>query len=176
MTNAPFLPLAELFGSRDQFWDLSQTIVPVREIGTDAWANGQLTGSDATSGLTAAATAGTVGVTVLSDCYLSNVWFQEPRTSTKNSVFVINVGWYRNLGGAFSQIAYLNLVAPVPFTGSDQVGNGGTNTRVYRAEGIPFGTLCKAGDLFSVNYFNNDPLALVAGAIIGYRGFQGPPA
>ncbi|MEI7494597.1 MAG: hypothetical protein WCJ92_08410 [Alphaproteobacteria bacterium] len=70
------------------------------------------------------------------------------------------------------QIAYLSLL---PYNGSDSIGQGGGDQRTYRCDGIPYGTLIRAGDVFSCTYFNAGAAAFVAAAVIGYRGFQGPP-
>ncbi len=174
MTNAAFLPLAELFGSRDQFWDLAQTIVPVRDVLSDALANGQLVGSDGNSGLTAAGVNGTASVTSLHDCYLSTLFLTEPRSVVGNTTLIYNIGWYRNLGGTLTQVAYLNLQPS--WVGVRDIGITTATTRTFRIEGIPFGTLIRAGDVFSCNFINLDTSALVAAMIVGYRGFQGPPA
>lgn len=172
MTNAPFLSLAELFGSRDQFWDLSQTIVPVRDVTSDALANAQLVGSDATGPLTANGAAGTVAVTSLHDCYLTSVFLIDPTIAgAANSVFFRNAVWLRNTGSALQQCKYLWLQ-----NNQTGIGIGAGDLRTYELVGIPFGVLIRAGDVFSVTYSNASGAALTAGAVLGYRGFQGPPA
>lgn len=176
MTNAPFLPLAELFGSRDQFWDISQTIVPVKLIDGDALANGALVGADATSALTAAAADGSASVTSLHDCYLTALFVREPRQTVINNCFVWDIGHYRNLGGQLTQISYLRLAAPTGVLNNTSIGIAATVQRTYPVDGIPYGTLIRAGDIFSINFRNTDTVAFVTGCTIGYRGFQGPPA
>lgn len=176
MTNAPFLPLAELFGSRDQFWDISQTIVPVKSIDGDALVNGVLVGADGTSALTAAGATGTAAVTSLHDCYLTGLFVIEPLVTVANTVLPFNFAHLRNLGGTLTQVSYLQAKAPVEFIGSIYMGLTGATGRIYRLEGIPYGTLIRAGDVFSCNFLNAGAAVLTSGMTIGYRGFQGPPA
>lgn len=176
MANAPFLPLAEAFGTREQFFNLLTDIVPVKDVTVDALANLQLVGNDATSALTAAGAAGTVSVTAQFDCYVTGIFVIEPLVTVANTVLPFNFAHLRNLGGALTQISYLTARSPIEFVGSIYMGLTGASGRIYRLDGVPYGTLIRAGDVFSANFLNAGAVALTTGMTIGYRGFQGPPA
>lgn len=165
------LPMAELFGTRNQDYSLESAIVPTYDTRQDVLANGRVVGADsAVTGVIAPNVRVNTSVRVTEDTYFTGAWLLEPNATTLDGLVAEEIFWQRNRGGAFVQLAALSIP-----TQSQLCGGTGNYRRTLRLIGIDPGTLLLAGDIISCTIYNNTAGATSSGFLLAYRGLSGPP-